>query len=93
MDLKEQLESNGFKLEIEDNGIFQQYVKIVGEEQVKHLVFAITPIQEVFVWIPENHNAEDDDPLQDGVKIILDVDSVEKAILVTECIAGLDFDF
>ena len=93
MKLKEELEKNGFKFESEENGIFQQYVKIIGEAEVKHLVFAISPITEVFVWIPEDHNADEDDPCQDGLKIILDVDTVEKAILVAECIAGIDEGF
>lgn len=91
--LKEELEKNGFVFESEENGIFQQYVKKIGEDEAKHLVFAITPLPEVFVWIPENHNSEEEDSCEDGLKIILDVDTVEKAILVAECIAGIDEGF
>lgn len=89
MNLQEQFKANGFTFEVEDNGIFSQYVKNIGEEG-KQLVFGITPIPEVFIWIPdEDGNGEE----CDGVKIILDVDTVEKAILVAECIAGIDEGF
>lgn len=89
MNLKEQFEANGFTFEVEENGIFSQYVKNIDEEG-KQLVFSITPITEVFVWIPDS---ESDCKDQDGIKIILDVDTVEKAILVAECIAGIDEGF
>lgn len=89
MNLVEQFEANGFKFEVEENNIFSQYVKNIGDEG-RQLVFGITPIPEVFLWIPDEE-AENKDC--DGVKIILDVDTVEKAILVAECIAGIDEGF
>ena len=89
MNLKEQFEANGFTFEICDDNIFSEYYKNIGEEG-RRLVFQITPIPEVFLWIPdEDANGEE----CDGIKIILDVDTVEKAILVAECIAGIDEGF
>lgn len=89
MNLKQQLEVNGFTFEVEDNGLFSQYVKNIGEDG-KQLVFAITPLPEVFVWLPDDESENKD---EDGVRVVLDVDTVEKAILVAECIAGIESDF
>ncbi len=88
MDLKEKLESNGFVFEVEENGVFSQYVKQVGEHG-KKLVFAITPLPEIFVFIPDTECGSEE---EDGVRVVLDVETVEQAIYVAEGIAGVEID-
>jgi len=80
---KESLEENGFVFESEENGIFQQYVKNIGDDG-KQLVCAITPLPEIFVWLPDSPGDES------GFRITLDVESIELAIKVAESIAEIE---
>jgi len=80
---KELLEENGFIFESEDNGIFQQYVKDIGEDG-KQLICAITPLPEIFVWLPDSPGDEE------GFRITLDVDNIDLAIKVAESIAEIE---
>lgn len=84
MNLKEQLETKGFVFEIDEDKIFSQYVKNIGQEG-KKLVFAITPLPECFVWVPE-------EPGEDykGFRVTLDIKDVDTAILVAESIAEVE---
>lgn len=81
---KEILEEKGFVFESEENGIFQQYVKNIGEDG-KQLICAITPIPEIFVWLPEFEG-----DTEDGFRITLDVKDIDTAIIVAESIAEIE---
>lgn len=80
---KELLEGKGFVFESEENGIFEQYVKNIGDDG-KQLVCAINPLPEIFVWLPDSPGDEE------GFRITLDVDNIDLAIQVAESIAEIE---
>lgn len=85
---KEYLEGKGFVFVVEENGIFQQFEKEIGEGG-KKLILAITPMPEIFVWVPDTECGSEE---EDGARVVLDVEDIDKAILAAELIAGIEID-
>lgn len=82
--LKNRLKSLGFKIVKDEATGYVNYVNEV--EEYVHLV--ISPMfNEVFIWIIE----DSEDNLDDGIKILLETDNLEKAIELSKMIIGVDF--
>lgn len=84
--LKNRLKALGFKTVKDEVTGCVDYVNEVKE--YVHLV--ISPMfNEVFIWIIEDLEGNPDD----GTKILLETDSLEKAIELSKIIIGVDFGF
>jgi hypothetical protein len=74
---KEELEAKGFKMDIEDNGTFINYVKDINADV--ELVVTIHPIPEVFIYMKE-----------DEARVVLNTDDLELAEKLAVIIVEID---